>query len=252
MGQIHGAAETLQTLNKRYSALLKHSSRSVALMVSLFSSFRGQIQEAAGPRLKQADLVLPGVNAMGGLNTSLFIGVQALEATQGALDATSNNIANANTPGYTREVAQLSEGPETQTGDFVPGGGVIADQSQSVRDELLNLQIQQQTSDAEQRRHPILEPSADSELLHNHRRRHRQHADRVFKQPRAVVRQLSSTAVAAERSFQRPESGRILQHHGQWPHQRAIGRRPTGDANRSADQLAYPADRAVERAARGS
>ena len=53
MGQIHGAAETLQTLNQRYSALLQHSSRSVALMVSLFSSFRGQIQEASGPRLKQ-------------------------------------------------------------------------------------------------------------------------------------------------------------------------------------------------------
>jgi CTP-dependent riboflavin kinase len=54
IGQIHGAAETLQTLNKRYSALLKHSSHSVALMVSLFSSFRGQIQEGAGPGLKQA------------------------------------------------------------------------------------------------------------------------------------------------------------------------------------------------------
>jgi flagellar hook-associated protein FlgK len=36
---------------------------------------------------------------MGGLRTSLSIGMQALEATQGALDATSNNIANANTPG---------------------------------------------------------------------------------------------------------------------------------------------------------
>ena len=46
---------------------------------------------------------------MGGLNTSLLIGMQALDATQGALDATSNNIANANTPGYTREVAQFSE-----------------------------------------------------------------------------------------------------------------------------------------------
>ena len=48
---------------------------------------------------------------MGGLNTSLLIGVQALEATQGALNATSNNIANANTPGYTREVAQYRKAP---------------------------------------------------------------------------------------------------------------------------------------------
>lgn len=51
--QIHHAAETLQTLNQRYSALLQLSSHSVALMVSLFNSFRGQIQEDAGPRLKQ-------------------------------------------------------------------------------------------------------------------------------------------------------------------------------------------------------
>jgi hypothetical protein len=50
--QIRGASDSLQVLNKRYGALLQHSSRSVALMVSLFSSFKGQLQEASGPRLK--------------------------------------------------------------------------------------------------------------------------------------------------------------------------------------------------------
>jgi flagellar hook-associated protein 1 FlgK len=83
---------------------------------------------------------------MGGLNTSLSIGMQALDATQGALDATSNNIANANTPGYTREVAQFSEAPETDNGGVVDGGGVSLEGLQSIRDELLNLQMQQQTS----------------------------------------------------------------------------------------------------------
>jgi flagellar hook-associated protein 1 FlgK len=83
---------------------------------------------------------------MGGINTSLSIALQALDATQGALDATSNNIANANTPGYTREVAQFSENAETVSGSDVSGGGVTLDGLQSVRDELLNLQIQQQTS----------------------------------------------------------------------------------------------------------
>jgi len=53
MHQIRGAADTLQSLNQRYSALLKLSSHSVGLMVSLFSSFRGQIREGTGPRLKQ-------------------------------------------------------------------------------------------------------------------------------------------------------------------------------------------------------
>ena len=75
-----------------------------------------------------------------------MIGMQALDANQGALDATSNNIANVNTPGYTREVAQFSENGEVQSGDEVTGGGVTLDGLQSVRDELLNIQIQQQTS----------------------------------------------------------------------------------------------------------
>jgi flagellar hook-associated protein 1 FlgK len=83
---------------------------------------------------------------MGGLNTSLLTGMEALDATQAALNATSNNIANANTTGYTREVAQLSENQEELNGCNVTGGGVSLDGIESVRDELLNLQIQQQTS----------------------------------------------------------------------------------------------------------
>ncbi len=52
MRQIRTADDTLQQLNRRYAALLQHSSRSVALMTSFFSSFHGQFQEASGPRLK--------------------------------------------------------------------------------------------------------------------------------------------------------------------------------------------------------
>ena len=51
--QIWAAARKLQILNQRYSALLQHSSRSVALMISLFSSFQGQYQEVTGARGKQ-------------------------------------------------------------------------------------------------------------------------------------------------------------------------------------------------------
>jgi hypothetical protein len=53
MREIRTAAGELDKLNLRYSILLKHSSRSVAMMASLFNSFRGQIQEASGARLKQ-------------------------------------------------------------------------------------------------------------------------------------------------------------------------------------------------------
>jgi flagellar hook-associated protein 1 FlgK len=83
---------------------------------------------------------------MGGLSTSLMTGLQALNATQAALNSTSNNIANANTAGYTREVAEFSENAENLTGGAVSGGGVSLDGIESVRDQLLNLQIQQQTS----------------------------------------------------------------------------------------------------------
>lgn len=51
--QIGNAAGELQQLNHRYSLLLQHSSRSVALMTSLFRSFRGQLQEAPGAGLQQ-------------------------------------------------------------------------------------------------------------------------------------------------------------------------------------------------------
>jgi len=83
---------------------------------------------------------------MGGLTTSLLAGMTALDATQAALDATSNNISNANTPGYTREVVELGENAENVNAVSVTGGGVSLEGIQSIRDELLNLQIQQQTS----------------------------------------------------------------------------------------------------------
>jgi len=38
--QVQAAGDTLQKLNRRYAALLQHSSRSVALMASLFSSYK--------------------------------------------------------------------------------------------------------------------------------------------------------------------------------------------------------------------
>jgi flagellar hook-associated protein 1 FlgK len=83
---------------------------------------------------------------MGGLNTSLLIGTQGLEVAQGALSATSNNIANANTPGYTRELPEFTENEQSLTGNNLIGEGVSLTGLQSVRDELLNLQIQNQTS----------------------------------------------------------------------------------------------------------
>jgi flagellar hook-associated protein 1 FlgK len=97
-------------------------------------------------QVEVSDLVLPDVIVMGGLNTSLSIGIQALDAAQAALDVTSHNIANANTPGYSKEVVQLSANSMTESGGDVGGGGVTVDGLQSTQNQLLNLQIQQQTS----------------------------------------------------------------------------------------------------------
>lgn len=82
---------------------------------------------------------------MPGLNTSLNISVQALMAEQGALNITTNNIANVNTPGYTREVPVLSEAATIQEGNVRFGGGVTMNQFQSVRDQLLQLRMYEET-----------------------------------------------------------------------------------------------------------
>jgi flagellar hook-associated protein 1 len=53
------------------------------------------------------------------------IGVSALEAFQNAINVTSNNIANANTPGYDVESVDLSEGIPQSDGTTIVGSGVV-------------------------------------------------------------------------------------------------------------------------------
>src|SRR6204780_4273786 len=62
---------------------------------------------------------------MGSLSSSMWIASEALGADQGALDATSNNIANQNTPGYSREIAVLTEAAPTVDGNVTYGNGVV-------------------------------------------------------------------------------------------------------------------------------
>jgi flagellar hook-associated protein 1 FlgK len=82
---------------------------------------------------------------MASLSNSLSIAVQALNAADGAITATNNNIANVNTPGYTRQVAILQEAAPTNEGNVSIGNGVMLEGYQSVRDELVQSQIQQET-----------------------------------------------------------------------------------------------------------
>jgi len=84
---------------------------------------------------------------MASLNSSLSIASQALQAQELELQVSNNNIANASTPGYTRETVNLSEATPLQDGSLTVGNGVNIDGVTSVRDQLLSGQIQQQTSD---------------------------------------------------------------------------------------------------------
>lgn len=79
------------------------------------------------------------------LSTSLSIAVQALNADTGALQGTNNNIANANTPGYSRQTVIFQAATPTDEGNLSVGNGVVLEGFQSVRDELVQTQIQQQT-----------------------------------------------------------------------------------------------------------
>jgi len=82
---------------------------------------------------------------MPGLTSTLWMAEQALLANQGALDVTSNNIANANTPGYSREQVVMSEATPTLQQNINYGNGVVLEQVQSIRDQVLELNIAKET-----------------------------------------------------------------------------------------------------------
>lgn len=82
---------------------------------------------------------------MGGLTSSLLMAAQALLAEQGALSATSNNIANVNTPGYSREVPNFTESSPVLLGNILYGQGVDLNSITSIRDRLLELRILDET-----------------------------------------------------------------------------------------------------------
>jgi flagellar hook-associated protein 1 FlgK len=69
------------------------------------------------------------------------IGLSALLAQQRALATTSNNVANASTPGYSRQRTELAERPAEQLGSFFVGTGVTTGQNRRVTDDLMLEQV---------------------------------------------------------------------------------------------------------------
>ncbi|MDE3137267.1 MAG: flagellar hook-associated protein FlgK [Acidobacteriota bacterium] len=87
---------------------------------------------------------------MGSLSGSLSIALQALSADQGAVAVTTNNVANANTPGYAREVPVFQENPPLNYGSLQIGTGVSLGQTQSIRDNILQIRIDQESQQSGQ------------------------------------------------------------------------------------------------------
>jgi flagellar hook-associated protein 1 FlgK len=82
---------------------------------------------------------------MGSLTGLLNLSLSALQANQAAIDITSNNVANANTPGYTEETANWQEVDSVSLsgGASVGRGASVTESSQ--RDRVLEQRVQQQT-----------------------------------------------------------------------------------------------------------
>ena len=83
---------------------------------------------------------------MSSLFGTMSVALQAMLAQQSALEVVANNVANVNTPGYSREVAVMEESPPILSGNTLVGTGVTMSSVQSVRDNILNLRIDQETS----------------------------------------------------------------------------------------------------------
>jgi flagellar hook-associated protein 1 FlgK len=82
---------------------------------------------------------------MGSLSASLNIALQSLLTEQGAIQTTSNNIANVNTPGYARQRVDIEETPPVQLGSVTFGTGVSLQSVTSLRDSILDLRVNQET-----------------------------------------------------------------------------------------------------------
>jgi len=81
---------------------------------------------------------------MGGLFSSLNTSVEALRSLQSALAVTQNNVSNANTPGYARQIALLESQPFNLAGGLA--GGVQFGGTQSTQNEYLNQAVRTQLS----------------------------------------------------------------------------------------------------------
>lgn len=85
---------------------------------------------------------------MATLNAAFNIASGALNADQAALTVVSNNVANANTPGYTRQVANFEQNDPVTINNVAYGMGVTMTGGVSQRDLALQVGLRQQGQEA--------------------------------------------------------------------------------------------------------
>ena len=81
---------------------------------------------------------------MGTINAALSITAGALDADQAALNVVANNVANANTPGYTEEKPDWRQNPPIDVAGVIVGEGAAETGSTSQRDRVLVERLDQQ------------------------------------------------------------------------------------------------------------
>jgi len=81
---------------------------------------------------------------MATISSAMSIMTGALDADQQALNVVANNVANANTPGYTQEVPTWQQSESVQIGGQTDGMGVTETGATSLRDRVLNERLDQQ------------------------------------------------------------------------------------------------------------
>jgi flagellar hook-associated protein 1 FlgK len=81
---------------------------------------------------------------MGTINSAFSLISQGLDADQSALSIVANNVANANTAGYTREIPNWQENQPIEINGVSYGEGVTETGATSVRDNVLEERLNQQ------------------------------------------------------------------------------------------------------------
>jgi len=85
---------------------------------------------------------------MGTISSAFSMISGALDADQSALSIVANNVANANTPGYTEETPNWQENPPVEINGASYGSGVTETGATSLRDRVLEERLDQQQQSA--------------------------------------------------------------------------------------------------------